>query len=921
MSRRSSLCGLAILVGLLASAVLMPAAAEAGFGIAPGSLSFAAENANGTLDTQAGSHPYAFTLDFNLNFDEVTGKTEGGEARDIITDLPPGLLGNPQAVEACPRKAFETVVPDCPPSSQVGVLRVILPLAKSEAFGPLYNLVPPPGDAAQLGFSAAEFTALLSASVRSDEGYGIRVDSPNLPLEVSSVQATIWGTPADASHDPLRGAFGGEHSPAPLLPFLTLPTSCAAPPQLSVAVDSKLAPGLFVSESALMRDAGANPQALTGCESVPFKPSLLTGPTTGAAEAPSGLGLAVKLPNQGLLNPQEGSVSETEPEKLVLDLPPGLAANPAAANGQGVCSEEDYEAGTCPASSKLGTFTALTPLLEEGLEGSLYLAAPHANPFGTLLAIYDIAEAPQRGVAIKQAARVDVDPQTGQLTTTIEDLPPLPYSGFEAQLRQGSRAPLITPQACGEYKATAKLYSFAEPGVPLEREAPFTITAGANGAACAASEAALPNSPSLAAGSTVTNAGAYSPFAFKLSREDGSQRFSAIVAEPPLGLTAKLAGIPYCPQSGIDQAAARTAEGDGALEQASPSCPAASQVGAVNASAGAGPTPYSTSGKVYLAGPYKGAPLSFVAIVPAIAGPFDLGVVSSRIAAYVDETTAKITAKSDPLPTILHGIPLDLRSVSVLMDRPEFTLNPTSCEPTQVTGSLTSLAGAVAALAQRFQVGGCRNLEFPPKLKLQLKGGTTRTRHPALKSVLTFPTGGDYANVASAAVTLPHSEILDQGHLGLPCTRPQFAEEACPKISVLGRAKAWSPLLEAPLEGKVYFRANGGERELPDVVADLRGQVHLVLIGATDTVTPKTNPRIRTTFFAAPDAPVSRFELQLKGGKEGLLVNSENLCRSDQHAVVRLVGQNGRVLQTKPKVGNSCGGKQSKRPFARREHR
>jgi hypothetical protein len=927
VSRLRTLLCATVLVCLAA-----PVAARAEeFGFKAGTMSVRAINRDGTPDTQAGSHPYSFTLSAALNTG-AGGFTEGGAMRDLITDLPPGMIGDPLAVPRCPREDFEGAVPQCSPSTQVGIVQANFPVV-GEALGPLYNLAPAPGSGLQLGFAVAELTALSSASLRSEAGYAARVTTPNVPLELNGITVTIWGTPADPSHDAQRGQKAAERngppvaSDAPLLPFFTLPTSCGqVAPEVTLSADSKLAPGVFVSESAPLRDEGGNPTPLTGCESVPFSPAVAAAPTTAAAESPSGLGFALNLANQGLLNPKEGAITETEPTKTVVTLPEGITANPAAAAGQGICSEAQFDAASaeapgCPAGSKLGSLSAASPLLEEAIEGSVYLAAPHQNRFGTLLALYIVARAPARGVVIKQAGRVDVNQETGQLTTTIEGLPPIPYSGFELHLREGPRAPLITPQVCGTYAATAELYPFSAPVAATMRSAPFKITTGANGAACASGEAELPNAPAISAGATVTNAGAYSPFVFKLSREDGTQRFSAVTAEPPLGLTAKLAGIPYCPESGIAQAMARTAEGDGALEQGQPSCPAASQVGTVVAGAGAGTSPYFTGGKVYLAGPYKGAPLSFVAIAPAIAGPFDLGVVASRIAVYVDETTAKITVKSDPLPQILHGIPLDLRSISVRMDRPEFTLNPTNCEPTQVKGSLTSLAGAVATLAQRFQVGGCRNLEFPPKLKLQLKGGTTRTKHPALKSVLTFPTGGDYANIASAAVTLPHSEIIDPFHIGNPCTRPEFAEEACPRASVLGRAKAWSPLLEAPLEGKVYFRSNGGERELPDVVADLRGQVHLVLIGATDTVTPKTNPRIRTTFFAAPDAPVSRFELQLKGGKEGLLVNSENLCRSNQHAVVRLVGQNGKVLQTEPKVANSCGKKQSKRPFARREHR
>ncbi|HUB98469.1 MAG TPA: hypothetical protein VMS11_01460 [Solirubrobacterales bacterium] len=735
---------------------------------------------------------------------------------------------------------------------------------------------------------------------------------------MSSVDVTVWGTPSDASHDFERSCSEGEGTVIgcsvqfPHLPFLTMPTSCG-PFETTVRIDSKQEPGKYVEETVPLRDAGGNPSPLVGCGAVPFSPSVKAVTTPQTADSPSGLAFGLSLPNQGLLS--GNAITETEPVKTEVTLPAGITANPAAAGGLQGCSEAQYNAATgdpgtgCPGASKLGTLVAKTPLLDEAIEGSVYLAAPNQNKFNSLLALYVVAKAQERGVLIKQAGKVEVDQATGQLKTTFDELPPLPYSSFELKLREGPRAPLITPELCGSYETVAKLYPFSDPENAVTRTAPFTISGGAGGGSCVQSAAQLPFAPKLSAGTVNPLAGAFSPFVFKLSREDGEQRFSSINATLPEGLTGKLAGVPYCPESGIAQAQSRTNEGEGALELASPSCPAASQVGVVNVSAGAGSSPYYVQGKAYLAGPYKGAPLSMAIITPAIAGPFDLGVVVVRAGLYVNESTAQITVKSDPLPTILQGIPLDVRSVSVQVDREGFTLNPTNCEEMAVGGEAVSVTGAVAQLSNRFGVGGCAGLGFNPSLKLRFKGGTTRARHPSLSTLLTFPSKGAFANVAKAAVTLPHSEIIDSGHVGNPCTRPEFAAEKCPKISVLGRAKAWSPLLEAPLEGKVYFRANGGARPLPDVVADLRGQVHLVVVGAVDTVTPKTNARIRTTFFQVPDAPVSKFELQLKGGKEGLLVNSENLCRSKQRAVVRLVAQNGKVKETQPKIANGCGKK------------
>jgi hypothetical protein len=422
-------------------------------------------------------------------------------------------------------------------------------------------------------------------------------------------------------------------------------------------------------------------------------------------------------------------------------------------------------------------------------------------------------------------------------------------------------------------------------------------------------------------------AGAYSPFVLRLARPDGTQHFTGIETTLPEGLTGKLAGVSYCPEAGIAQAKSREAPEKGKLEQQSPSCPAPSEVGVVKVTAGSGITPFPVSGHAYLAGPYKGAPLSLVAIVPAVAGPFDLGTVVSRVALRVDETTARIHAVSDPLPTIREGIPLDVRSIEIRLDRPSFTVNPTSCEVKAIEGSVTTQAGQSAALNNRFQVGECGKLAFKPKLKLSLKGSTQRGKNPALKAVLTQPAG--QANISSAAVTLPKSELIDNRHINNPCTRVQFNEGAgngaqCPPGSILGYAKAWSPLLEAPLAGPVYFRSNGGERELPDVVASLDGQVHLNVVGYIDSVHRKGSEvsRVRNTFATVPDAPVSKFVLELKGGKHGLLQNGANLCKVDNVATVKLGAQNGKVAELSPTIANDCKGKGKQRVrHGRQRHR
>jgi hypothetical protein len=614
----------------------------------------------------------------------------------------------------------------------------------------------------------------------------------------------------------------------------------------------------------------------------------------------------------------DAATSETEPEKTMVTLPAGITANPSAANGLVGCPLERYwqatgEPGTgCPEASKLGTLVATSPLLDEPIEGSVYLAEPHENPFDSLLALYIVARAKESGILVKQAGEVQADASTGQLTTTFDHLPPVPYSSFNFDLRGGSRAPLITPQICGGYDATVRLYPISDPATSVERTAPFAISSGTNGTGCAASEANLPNHPSMEAGTVTPIANAYSPFLLRLVRGDGEQRLASVSTTLPSGLLGRIAGVPYCTEAGIALASSRMEEGNGAQELASPSCPAASQVGVVNVGAGAGPTPYHVQGKVYLAGSYKGAPLSLEIITPAVAGPFDLGTVAVRTALYVDESSAQIRAVSDPLPAILHGIPLDLRTISLQMDRPEFIRNPTNCQAKTVVGSVATLTGSTAALTGPFAVGGCQGLNFKPSLNVYFSGQTKRTGFPAVRAVLTQPPG-DNANIAGTTVILPRSTFVANAHINNPCTRVQFYSgavpgEGCPPKSVLGTARAWTPLLDQPETGDIYFRSNGGERELPDMVVALRGQVPLQLVGFIDSVGRKGSEvsRTRSRFLNLPDAPVSRFELKLAGGKKGLLQNSQNLCKSENRVKLELTGHNGKTYDTEPKIHVNC---------------
>jgi hypothetical protein len=902
-------------LGLLCLGLLAPTTAEAVFEIK--SLSAAAVNEDGTAALQAGSHPYVYTVSFDLNTD-----SDGVEQRlrNLIIDLPPGFVGNPLAVPRCSGSAFEGAGPRCPGNTQVGVVSV-------RTFGvpiprvPVYNLVPPLGVPASIGFSLFGTNSFQEASIRTGRDYGATVSDLTLPTSrvIESVTETIWGTPAQAGHDAERecvepggGLFKGCPSDSFPAPFLTLPTSCGAPLETTVRADSMQEPGVYRERGVFSLDEAGNPAGLRGCERPPFEPKITARPETAAADSATGLHVNLHLPQS---NDSDG-IATAHLRDTVLTLPQGMAVNPSAADGLAACGSAQIDLNgpgpaQCPAASKLGTVSIESPLVDHPLPGAIYLAKQGENPFGSLLALYLAVEDPLTGVVVKLAGKVEPDPLTGQLRTTFVDNPQLPFEDLDVELDGGPRAALTTPLTCGVHTTTTELTPWTTPaGADAFPADSFPISSAPDGSVCAPSEALAPFNPSFEAGTVSPLAGSYSPFVLKMSRENGSQRFAAVGVTLPPGLTGKLAGLSECSEAQIAAAAALSSPGQGVLERGSPSCPQSSQVGTVNVGAGSG-SPLYVQGHAYLAGPYKGAPLSLAIITPAVAGPFDLGVVVVRSALHVDQTTAQITVESDPIPTILQGIPLDIRSIAVNVDRDTFTLNPTNCEEAQVSGRATSTSGQGALLSNRFQVGGCKGLDFTPKLSLRFSGKTKRTGNPALKAVLTQPPG--QAGIRRAVVILPRSEFIDNRHINNPCTRVQFNAGAgkgaeCPPSSILGTARAFSPLLDRPLEGPVYFRSNGGERELPDLVASLDGKVHLNVVGFVDSIRTKGSEgsRLRNTFATVPDAPVSRFVLELAGGKKGLLQNSTDICKVTNVATARFSAQNGKVALLRPQIATGC---------------
>jgi hypothetical protein len=869
----------------------------------------------------ADSHPYNYVTSFAANTVAAPegARTAGGNLKEIEVALPPGLAANPRSIGRCTAQQFMTLnlqlENNCPSSSVVGLAAIQqLNGETGAALTGIFNLVPPKGMPAQLGFQVVNLPVYINTKVRSDSDYGVTAFLANVPEAqlVTATRITIWGTPWDASHDAIRGGCpeGVElcHVEGTPRPFMRLPSSCANPLTGSFSFETWAQPP--ASAAASFTEA-----APSGCEAPPFAPTIEAKPSTDRADSPAGLHFDLHLPQKENEDPAGLGEADLRDTKVVL--PAGLVVNPASADGLGACTPAQVGLTTppgttpahfslasaqCPDAAKLGTVEAIVPAVDHPLRGAAYLAAQEDNPFNSLLAFYIVLEDPQTGVVVKLAARVDPDPKTGQLTTTVQESPQVPVEDFTFDFFEGPRAPLRTPMSCATYTTNSQMTPWTAPqGGDAFPADSFEVTGGPQGP-CPDNSLA----PKLNAGFASPQAGAYSPFSLRLTREDATQEFAGLTTTPPLGLSARLAGIPYCPDSAIAQAKSREHPGGGQQELANPSCSSASEVGTVTAGAGAGPNPFYVGGKVYLAGPYKGAPISFLAVIPAVAGPFDLGTVVNRVAVNVDPETVQVKAVADPLPTILSGIPVDTRDLRVDLNRPNFTLAPTSCEPKTVGATVQGTPGQSATVTNPFQVGGCGALKFKPKVTLNLKGGTKRAKHPALKAVVTYPQGGAYANTAKASVALPHSEFLEQSHIRTICTRVQFAANACPKGAIYGKAKAFSPLLEQPVEGPIYLRSSSNP--LPDMVLDLHGQIDAVAVARIDS----HNGGIRSSFESVPDVPLSKVIVELQGGKKGLLVNSRNICKTTNRATAKFTAQSNKAFEERPLLKAQCKGKKGK---------
>lgn len=881
MQIRGTLVG-ALLAVLMACAA--PAAAQAAFGVQSFEGSWL--NAEGSADTLAGSHPASVTVGFEFSTTQSsTGATEPeGNAKDIEVELPAGLIGNPAAIPHCTQaEMFQSASPECPADSQIGTEKLVFsaPPGPTE---PVYNMVPPPGVPAEFAFKFSTTVVPIIASVRTGGDYGITLHIDSASTQAVSLyksSTTFWGVPAEYN--------GGGGAPTP---FLTLPTSCTGPLTTTLRADSWQEPGHYATASFLTQNASGEPAGMSGCENLEFKPSIDVQPDTGAADSPTGLDVELKVPQ----SEATAGLAAANLKDAKVELPAGMAVNPAVAAGLVGCPLEGSEGvnlhsaapAACPNASKIGTVSIKTPLLEEELTGGVYVAQQGnlpglgSNPFGSLLAMYVVAEG--SGVSIKLAGKIEAEPLTGKLTTTFDENPQLPFSDLKLDLFDGQNAALSTP-SCGTYSASAALTSYSSAEAVSVPSPPFTVSSG-----CGKGFA-----PSLAAGSINPQAGASSPFTLTLKRNDTEQEFSTVAVKMPKGLAGLISQVPLCSEAQANAG----------------NCPDASKIGHVAVQAGVGSEPVTLpeAGRqedpVYLTGPYKGAPFGLSIVVHPEAGPFNLEeghpvVVRAQIA--VDPSTAQVSVVSDPMPTILQGIPLDVKAINVTIDREGFMFNPTSCEPMSLTGTIGSAQGASEAVSSRFQAGDCAALPFKPSFAADTHANHTKANGEYLHVLV--KSGAGQANIAKMHVTLPKKLPSRLSTLKLACPAAQFAKDpaGCPSGAFVGTVTAHTPVLPVPLQGSALFVSHGGAG-FPNLDFVMQGDgVSIDLVGETFI----SKQGITTsTFNSLPDMPISSFELTLPTGPHSVLAGNGDFCAAPLYMPTTITGQNGAIVNQKTQISVS----------------
>lgn len=894
-------------VGVLALLVLSGLASSSHAADRPEIVSFSAD----VSVLRAGAHPDSnVTFEFARAANPISGWYDivGGSPKTIKVDLPPGLVGNPTNVARCTVPQLTQV--SCPVTSQVGTVRVMfgklgdpfeIP-TDPQAFTPIYNLAPIRGEVARFGLRPlGSANSFISLKLRPSD-HGLTATVPNIwdGQEVWGSVLTIWGVPADPSHDSLRQCYrnptllgcGAATTP---VPFMTNGANCAATDNATLSVETWQNPGSWATARSI-------PQQLTDCDNLVFRPRIDVFADNSERGQPLGIGVDITIPQtydnpSGLATPPLRNARVTLPE--------GVAISSSSWYGLEACSDAQLGAGndapaTCPNASKLGDVTVTTPLLSETLTGGIFLGTQLSDDpqSGDLFRIALQIGNADRGLNIKLLGKIFVDPNTGRITASFVDNPQLPFDRLSLRFKGGARAPLTTPTTCGPATSTAELqgWGMAE---PARSTSTFQVTHDGSGAPCP-----LGFSPSFVAGTVNPVGGVFTPFTLSFGRDDDDQDLRRISVNFPAGLLARISDIPVLCTDGAANAG---------------TCSEGSRVGSVTVATGPGPNPPSVPGRVYLTEAYGGGAFGLSIVVPAVVGPFNLGTVVVRAAIIVDRNTAKLTVISDPMPLILKGVPLRARDVSIDVDRPNFMFNPTNCNPMRVDATIGSADGAVANVGSRFQVGNCASLPFTPKMTLKVgaRGKLTRGKRTPLDVTLSMTRG--QANNRSVQVTLPKTinARLDVVNRRVACTIQQFRADRCPMV--VGTGTAVTPLLRDPLRGPAYFVYNPARR-LPDLAIRLKGQVEFDLIGK---VAITRDLRLQTTFDTVPDVPITKFRLQLaSGSRNGPVGLTRSVCsptvRRTLAASLAFTAQSNKKVSRSQKISVAgCGRAAARRAASR----
>jgi hypothetical protein len=898
--------------------------------------------------TQAGGHPFAVTVGMHFNASSSVPDRHMlwpvGSLKDMGISMPEGLVADPLATPACPLADLSENVtllggPKCVAASQVGVVRAVVDLADEEGGFQnvlvvedlaLYNVRPSAGSAARYAASLFGATLVFEARPREDDGMTMQMHDITQAFTLSSVAIELWGVPADPRHTPKRScpgeplpSNGGPNCAAgvAMRPMLRLPTSCGAPPVttiemaswehpgevVSASVANHLSPGLLGDPSdaadfplerpGLDSSLWGPPQGMTGCDALPFHPSLHADPTSDEAGAPTGLDVEIHYPQEGFRDPE--AVSEADLDSATIDFPEEISINPSMANGLRSCAPEQVHLGSeqpaqCPDASRLGSVTIGTPLLRNQLSGSVYLATPTEGPISGM-PMYAVVE--DDTFSIKLKLEVEIDEESGRMQVVLADNPHFPIESLALHFFGGDRAPFLNPTRCGDVAFVGR-FKPASGSPAVDARGSYMVAAGRGGGPCPGA-GGRPFAPTIRGGSSTSRAGASTPFALTVERGDGEQELSSFDVTLPPGLTASLGDIRTCPQAAV--AAAAASGRSGAEELASPSCDAASRIGRFDAVAGAGQHPLSLdTGKLYLGGRVGGAPYSVIAIAPMLAGPLDLGVLALQLPLDLGRRDGRVRIHGE-LPVSQRGLRLSLRRLSLRLDRPDFLSNPTNCGKSEISAAFQGDEGARATASTPFHLRGCRALRFRPTVDMEATGGPDAMRHggnPGLSTTIKMSRGANFRRVA---LVMPASEQLDPLHIGQVCTSLQASSsEGCPPSTIYGHATVRTPILDKPLRGPVFLRASG--HRFPDLVAVIAGKVELELAGRMSF----RGGRVRIVFDHVPDVPLSQLSLQVMGGKRGILVNNRNLCAAPPFAQTQMVAQNGHARRVNTRWGLSC---------------